>query len=69
MRLPWVEEPELCIRMGQVHYRILANPRFTDFGFQVFYFGAKKVFHKDRRIRGGTIGGRSLFRIFICMPL
>ena len=43
--------------------------RFTVFGFQVFYSSAKKVFHKDRRIRGGTIGGRSLFRIFICMPL
>ena len=39
------------------------------FGFQVFYFSAQKVFHKDWLVRGGTIGGRSLFRIFICMPL
>ena len=27
------EELALCIRIGQVHYRILTNPRFTVFGF------------------------------------
>ena len=39
------------------------------FGFPVFYFSTKKVFHKDWPVRGGTIGERSLFRIFICIPL
>ena len=45
------------------------DAQMAAFGFWVFYSNTKKVFHKDLPTRGGTIGGRSLFRIFICMYL
>jgi hypothetical protein len=45
------------------------DAQMAAFGFCVFYANTKKVFHKDWPIGGGTIGGRSLFRIFICMYL
>jgi hypothetical protein len=41
--------------------------RFLVFWFRVFYFSTKKVFHKDWRIRRGTIGGDLyLGYLFVC---
>ena len=45
------------------------DAQMAAFGFCVLYSNTKKVFHKDWPLGGGTIGGRSLFRIFICMYL
>jgi hypothetical protein len=58
---------KIPIRRQLCHGTVLHDYLFL--GFRFFYLSAKKVFHKDWRIRGGTIGRRSLFRIFICMPL
>ena len=44
-----------------------AGRSVTVFAFRVFYFSIQKVFHKDWRIRGGTIGeDLYLGSLFVC---
>jgi hypothetical protein len=45
------------------------DAQMAAFGFWVFYSNTKKSFPQRFASKRGTIGGRSLFRIFICMYL